>query len=104
MIFPFQTSWNGNRWDNFSSCKQFHLLTLNSHSLHGTEYYPRQDSSKVGSIHFCLGQMLPQPSRTMLSREARQAQQCSAPFKLASVSAQQGWWEHAALAGEIVHS
>lgn len=77
---------------------------LNSHSLYRIEYYSRQDSSEVGSFCFCLRQMLPQPSLTMLSRKARQGQWCSVPSELMSISAQQGWWEHAVLAWQIVHN
>lgn len=73
IISPFQTSWNGNRWDNFSSHKQFHLLTLNFHPLHRTEHNPRQDPSEIESV----GQMLPQVP----------------PISI-NACIHQGWWKH----------
>lgn len=76
IISPFQTAWNGDRWNNFSSCKQFHLLTLNFYPLHRTDHNPRQDPSEVESVS---DRCYPKSSPTTLSWEARQAQQCSAP-------------------------
>lgn len=93
IISPFQTSWNGDRWDNFSSCRQFHLLTLNFCPLHRTEHNSRQDPSEVESV---LDRCDPKSGLTTQSWEAREAQQCNAPAELKSFNAcvHQGCWEH----------